>query len=239
MGGKYLPQEASRIIARYYEAKGTRFCQAKLEQHGHTLSGKRIRGHANKILHLKTVHKSREGARVGIDEAKRRLKTLGHTILKFTDWSNPCIILMACGCTKTLTPCSIWYRKNTQCKQCLGKGRLGKHRGYKNISLFLFGRIRRNAKARGISFDITTRHVNSAWEKCGGKCVLSGVPIELPVNGTGTASLDRIDSTKGYTPRNIQFVHKHVNSAKMDLQMDEFVALCTNVTRTQRRKHGL
>ena len=41
-------------------------------------------------------------------------------------------------------------------------------------------------------------------------------------NDSKTASLDRIDSSKGYTEDNIQWVHKDVNQMKMDLPEQRF-----------------
>ena len=44
-----------------------------------------------------------------------------------------------------------------------------------------------------------------------------------------TASLDRIDSNKGYIKGNVQWVHKDVNTMKMDHTQEEFIKICTMV----------
>jgi hypothetical protein len=44
-----------------------------------------------------------------------------------------------------------------------------------------------------------------------------------------TASLDRIDSSSGYTVNNIQWVHKMVNGLKGFLSNDEFIFWCQKV----------
>ncbi len=41
-----------------------------------------------------------------------------------------------------------------------------------------------------------------------------------------TASLDRIDSTKGYTLDNIQWIHKDLNKMKMNFANDYFIKTC-------------
>ena len=41
----------------------------------------------------------------------------------------------------------------------------------------------------------------------------------------GTASLDRIDSSKGYVPGNIQCVHKDINALKTDFSEERFLEL--------------
>ena len=50
--------------------------------------------------------------------------------------------------------------------------------------------------------------------------------IEEHKNGYTTASLDRIDSSKGYTKSNIQWVHKDINKMKSDFSMLRFLELC-------------
>ena len=44
-----------------------------------------------------------------------------------------------------------------------------------------------------------------------------------------TASLDRIDSSKGYVKDNVQWVHKDINRMKWNFPQDKFVKLCSFV----------
>jgi len=65
------------------------------------------------------------------------------------------------------------------------------------------------------------------------KCALSGLPLVFGANHgkiEGTASLDRIDSSKGYTIDNVQWVHKIVNLMKQDSSDEEFVKMCRIVS---------
>lgn len=70
------------------------------------------------------------------------------------------------------------------------------------------------------------------------KCALSGLELTLPLNETSraysqsTASVDRIDSSKGYIPGNIQWVHKRINLMKNKLDNNYFIELCINVANT-------
>lgn len=57
-------------------------------------------------------------------------------------------------------------------------------------------------------------------------CSLSGLPIKVGVN----ASIDRIDSSKGYDFGNIQWVHKEINLMKNVLSQDRFIELCKSVS---------
>lgn len=51
----------------------------------------------------------------------------------------------------------------------------------------------------------------------------------------GTASLDRIDSSRGYVEGNVQWVHKDVNFMKQALSQERFVELCTLVAEKARK----
>lgn len=44
-----------------------------------------------------------------------------------------------------------------------------------------------------------------------------------------TASIDRIDSSKGYIKGNIQIVHKTLNKMKLNMRDEEFIAICEEV----------
>jgi hypothetical protein len=46
-----------------------------------------------------------------------------------------------------------------------------------------------------------------------------------------TASLDRIDSSKGYTKNNIQWIYKPINSMKRDYTQERFIELCKLVAK--------
>jgi hypothetical protein len=105
-------------------------------------------------------------------------------------------------------------------------------KGYKEISGTLWGRIQICAKKRGLEFNVTIQHVFELLEKQNFRCALTGLDIHLSdyrtnvaQNGS-TASLDRIDSTKGYVEGNLQWVHRVVNTMKTDLSEKEFVEFC-------------
>jgi hypothetical protein len=105
--------------------------------------------------------------------------------------------------------------------------------------------IRRHARDRGLEFAISIAYAWDLFEKQGRKCSLTGQLLEMRIpawtkNGDlywhRTASLDRIDSSKGYTEGNVQWVHKDVNAFKMDRPEKDFVALCLMVAETARLK---
>jgi len=64
-----------------------------------------------------------------------------------------------------------------------------------------------------------------------GKCALSGMPLTFGNTATtNSASLDRIDSDKGYEPGNVQWVHKHVNLMKNVYSQKYFIDICHKIS---------
>ena len=68
-----------------------------------------------------------------------------------------------------------------------------------------------------------------------GKCALTGLNITFAETARqrkfATASLDRIDSSKGYIKDNVQWIHKDIQRMKMDLSEEKFLDLCQKVVK--------
>jgi len=100
----------------------------------------------------------------------------------------------------------------------------------------LFSKIRRHAKRRKIHFALTIEYLWDLFIKQTRQCALSGLTLTFPSNcqdmrkGNFTASLDRIDSSKGYIVDNVQWLHKDVNMMKQQYSVDYFVKMCQLVT---------
>lgn len=110
------------------------------------------------------------------------------------------------------------------------KQALGKCKGALRGSLWC--RIKSNAKSRNIKVTITQQDAADMFESQRGICALSGEPLILdaPLNKQ-TASLDRIDSSKGYEANNIQWIHKEVNKMKNNLPEKELFAWIEKIAR--------
>lgn len=104
-------------------------------------------------------------------------------------------------------------------------------KGTTHISLTYFNKLICSAKNRGIEFDITIEELDELLIEQDFKCSLSGVEIfaGYRTSKSQTASLDRIDSSKGYIVDNVQWVHKDVNMAKGSLSQEDFIQLCAAV----------
>lgn len=92
---------------------------------------------------------------------------------------------------------------------------------------------RRSKNGRIIAFTLTRGEAQALYHQQKGLCALSGLPIVFASHYTrrseGTASLDRIDSKLGYERGNVQWVHKTINSMKMDALDAEFIEWCRKV----------
>lgn len=130
-----------------------------------------------------------------------------------------------CGKTFYAFPDYIFSGDTTSCG-CKSKIKGNKHflwKGCGDISGQKWYKWKFEAKKRGIPFRVS---IKTAWVKYveqNGKCNLSGVDIEF---SDKTASLDRIDSSKGYTKDNIQWVHKDINLMKWVFSQNVFIDLC-------------
>lgn len=115
-------------------------------------------------------------------------------------------------------------------------------KGYKDIPLQFWNRIKRDARKRGLDFGVS---IEEAWElflKQEKRCALTGDILTFATftqchknKKSHTASLDRIDSSKDYTISNIQWVHKHVNMIKSTLTNEQFIQLCEKVVQNKER----
>ena len=105
--------------------------------------------------------------------------------------------------------------------------------GYKNLSGSHWARIKASARNRGLDFSISIDSTYQLFLDQNKKCKLSGVDITLsPLHrdqSDSTASLDRIDSSKGYIEGNVQWVHKNVNIMKQAMSDKEFIDWCKKI----------
>lgn len=109
--------------------------------------------------------------------------------------------------------------------------------GFGDISGGFWNQIQRGANGekgrRKIDFDITIEYAWGLFEQQKGKCAISGLDINLNRTFgkfTGTASLDRVDSGKGYVVGNVQWVHKDINRMKNSYDQDYFIEMCKLVS---------
>lgn len=105
--------------------------------------------------------------------------------------------------------------------------------GYEDIRGNFWYRLKLRAKRKNQDFTITIKESWELFVAQDKKCALSNVPIKFgraDHRTETTASLDRIDSNKGYIKDNVQWVHKSINIMKCDLSSDIFIGFCHSVS---------
>lgn len=81
-----------------------------------------------------------------------------------------------------------------------------------------------------VSVTVTKEYAWDLFLKQNKKCALTGIELIISADHKyNTASIDRIDSSKGYEEDNIQWVHKHINFMKRTYSQDYFIELCKKV----------
>lgn len=190
------------------------------------------RGHK---LSKKSKNKISIANSLKLPEIIKRLKLKNLTLLsKFSGMNSEITLRCFCGnIFKTKAILVIYYSK----KSC-GCIRRGKNSygwsGYGEISGRFFQRIKANSKYnRNLDFKITIQYIWKLFLKQHKRCALSGVPINFSKTNyaLGTASLDRINSKLGYTPNNVQWVHKDLNFMKSDMDNSIFIDWCKKIAK--------
>jgi hypothetical protein len=116
-----------------------------------------------------------------------------------------------------------------KCKTCSNhsnnfKGKL------ENMPYTWFEVKRKGGISRGLFWDLKPEDIVNMYNLQNGKCALTGWDIGWSEKGlTSTVSIDRIDSSEGYTLDNIQLVHKDVNMAKQQFSQEYFIQMCTAI----------
>jgi hypothetical protein len=89
---------------------------------------------------------------------------------------------------------------------------------------------------RKLAFDIIIQDAWALFLKQNRCCALTGMELQFQSKDSvadRTASLDRIDSSKGYIEGNVQWVHKDINYIKNDYSQNYFIELCNKVVNHQ------
>lgn len=165
--------------------------------------------------------------RCGIPSKKKRKVTIDHagqrfgrlTVVEQVDRGNRAAKWRCrCDCGKETVVAGSTLREGlTRSCGCYRRDLM--YNGYGELSGSYWTRVIRGAKSRNLAVEVT---IQQAWElflSQDGKCALTGQPIHIARDltrkrKTHTASFDRIDSSRGYTLDNVQWVHRDVNRLK-------------------------
>jgi len=169
----------------------------------------------------------------------------GFTVLKFIGHNKDGSQLWKCQCKcgkiQSLTKTNL-VAKKPSCRNCGQQNRVSKrYKGYEDICGTYWAEVRSSAIKRRFEFALDIQDVWKLYIKQNRKCALSGQPIQfhkIHRHKDRTASIDRIDSNKGYTLDNIQIVHRDINYMKRDLVDGDFILQCIKVADFNRGQYG-
>jgi hypothetical protein len=113
-----------------------------------------------------------------------------------------------------------------RCKLCISKDKSFNSNRPVGSQQRFFNKFKKSAKSRSINWDLSIEQMFSIFD---GKCALTGWDISTDYLSE-TASLDRIDSKKGYSIDNVQWVHSMVNMCKNKYDQEKFVEMCKAVS---------
>lgn len=158
--------------------------------------------------------KSLVGQTFGDLKVLKQLKGNGNCAI----WECEC----SCGnLTKVKSP----YLRRLEIKSC---GKCKEHYNWKGcgeLSGHYFAIIKTGANKRKIPFSLCIQELWELFLKQNRECALSGDKLHFARSYGATeqtASLDRIDSSKGYTIDNVQWIHKEAQTMKWNLSEDRF-----------------
>jgi len=145
-------------------------------------------------------------------------------------WKCKCV----CGKETTVPASRIKAGKVKSCG-CLVKNKFGqKHHkwtGYCGISGSRLADIKIRAKKKNLEFDLDAQFLWEIFIKQDRKCAITGKELDLTQDG----SVDRIDSSRGYTKNNVWWVTKDINKMKLDFTLDYFIHLCEMVANNKEK----
>lgn len=155
------------------------------------------------------------------------------------DKKSRAVFLCKCDCGNTFKACGPQLKSlHTKSCGCINKSTNKKHGLWKGGNFLTgeqFSQIRCRARKGKLPFRISIDFIENLYIKQNFKCALSGIPIILNIENKrgsqNTASLDRIDSSKGYLKNNVQWVHKDINMMKQDHTDENFINWCKIVAK--------
>lgn len=208
------------------------------------ITAKKIAAHLNITPH-KVIRKANQlGLKSKLIEFKNRsltsqillkIKARGFILLEAYQGIDTKIKIQ-CFCGKEIMckPRGIAQGERTSCG-CKRGWKL--RQGTEFVNLTYFNNIKHHATNKNREFKITIDYISDLLVKQDFKCALSGINIECAYKDSHTASLDRIDSSKGYIEGNVQWVHKVINDMKSNREDKLFIEYCRAVAEFNKDKN--
>lgn len=137
-----------------------------------------------------------------------------------------------CRFCKEIFPDEKKVKNRNYCEPCQTTHLKDKYARYKagiTLETLLIKRLnaaRFRAKQKKIDFNLDLLFLQALHGRQKGLCAYSKQPMSITFNKTDSISIDRIDSSLGYTKDNVCLARAIVNSMKGDLSVRAFHAIC-------------
>lgn len=131
-----------------------------------------------------------------------------------------------------ITHCGCVRHEGAKHQQWKGVGEISGDFWYSHIVRSANGSKLNNRERKAKELTLTMDEAWNLFLKQNRKCALSGIELQFPKRSkdkSWTASLDRIDSSKGYILSNVQWVHKDINIMKNKFDNQYFIEMCKRV----------
>lgn len=176
----------------------------------------------------KPLRKSLVGQRFGLLTVRQRAPNQGGRVIY------ECV----CNCGE-ITFCESYNLHKGAIQSCgCRRRRTGNEnpnwKGHGEIPKQYWTSIQNGASKRGLEFSATIQEMWDKFLEQGSKCAISGVPLVFAGYNSHkkqTASLDRIDSRKGYALDNLQWIHKDLQWMKGTFIQKDFLAWVETIAR--------
>jgi len=135
-------------------------------------------------------------------------------------------IIVSCGCLSSHKKSLKMFGNNNPSFKGIGE-----------IGSNFFKYYQRSAKRRNIEFNVDMEYLWKLFLDQNKKCTLTGMNLffgRFRNSKETNASLDRIDSSKGYVKGNLQWVLKDVNLMKGVFSQQHYIEICNLVTNNQK-----
>lgn len=126
---------------------------------------------------------------------------------------------------------------NTQCKECCKKREMIRADTLNGCIVDCLRYVRIRVRKKEMENDLTKKFITNLYCKQKGLCAISKIKMKFRKGGIKyrvnpyRMSIDRIDSSKGYTQDNVQLVCGKANNMKNDMDQDEFILFCKEIAK--------
>ncbi len=135
-----------------------------------------------------------------------------------------------CGTEAYKLPIELLYKdKDFQCEKCAHKENMEsirkKNGEVGGLTKTEHTRLKRSAEKRGYTFEVSIEYLWNLFQEQKQICAITGDYIP----NIKEASLDRIDSSKGYIEGNVQWATQQANLSKHVMTMEQLYEFCRKV----------